>query len=148
MFGLHAGTPPAAVRRAWRDEVVWVGPPTRPSPPLAGAPLPLILAPDGCVYRQRMTEALDRAGRPWRIAYTSRSLDGIKAGVLAGLGVTAMARSSVPDGLATLPASAGLPRLAGITLALHHDPGQASEAVQRLAEFMAADLSRAFRSAA
>ncbi|RCS57510.1 LysR substrate-binding domain-containing protein [Parvibium lacunae] len=141
VFGLH--TDSAATKGAskvqlkaqsWAEKLVWVGSPQHPVQ--TRRPLPLIVAPQGCVYRQRMLETLEGLGQPWRIAYTSPSFGGIKAGVLAGLGVTVLAASTVPDGLAVLGVSDGMPSLADIRVALHYNQAEASEAVQALAQFM------------
>lgn len=48
-------------------------------------------------------QALDAAGRRWRVAYTSTSLAGAQAAVRAGLGVTVLPRGMVPPDLAILP---------------------------------------------
>jgi len=95
-----------------RERLVWVG--------LAGAlpdlqqPLPLILYPAPSITRGVALEALERAGRAWRIVCTSRSHQGLLAAALAGLGCTLLAESAVPDGLAVLPAAAQLPPLGSI----------------------------------
>ena len=49
-------------------------------------PLPLVLFDAPCLMRARAIRALDEAGIPWRIAFTSQSLGGIWAAVQAGLG--------------------------------------------------------------
>jgi DNA-binding transcriptional LysR family regulator len=49
-------------------------------------PLPLLAFEAPCVMRTAATRALDKAGIPWRIAVTSRSLNGIWAAASAGLG--------------------------------------------------------------
>ena len=50
--------------------------------------MPLVLFPQGCIYRKRMIYALESAGRPWRAAYHSQSLAGVQAAVAAGLGIS------------------------------------------------------------
>lgn len=140
VFGLHA-SPPAETGPSWREELVWVGSPQHQ--PQTRQPLPLIVAPEGCVYRRRILDTLGALHRPWRIAYTSPSFGGIKAGVLAGLGVTVLARSAVPDNLRVLGSAEHLPELAQIHVALHYTRQRADEAVLALVEFMAARLGPA-----
>ena len=53
-----------------------------------GQPVPLIAFKQPCTFRASAIEALDAAGMPWRIAFTSPSLAGLFAAVEAGLGVT------------------------------------------------------------
>lgn len=83
--------------RVWREPLVWV---TGPHDYVgSAAPLPLVVSPEPCVYRKRATEALTRARRAWRIAYTCGSLAGAIAAVRAGLGVGVLPKHMVPHGL-------------------------------------------------
>jgi DNA-binding transcriptional LysR family regulator len=102
--------------RVWREPLVWVG--RDRSGPGDGAAVPLIVSPQPCVYRKRAIEALEEAGRKWRIAYTSTSLTGTQAAVRAGLGVTVLPREMVPSSLAALGRDSGLPRLDETEIAL------------------------------
>ncbi|WP_313624364.1 LysR substrate-binding domain-containing protein [Achromobacter sp.] len=70
---------------AWPERLVWVGGRSRDRDATA---VPLVLFPQGCIYRKRMIYALESAGRPWHIAYHSHSLAGVQAAVAAGLGVS------------------------------------------------------------
>jgi DNA-binding transcriptional LysR family regulator len=97
---------------AWREPIVWIGRPgIRPDP---GAPLPLLLFPPPSITRALALEALERAGRSWRVACTSGSLSGLYAAAQAGLGVAPHAARLVPPGLAVLPASRHLPELSEV----------------------------------
>ncbi len=103
----------------WREGLVW----TCAAQHVAGfseanAELPLVVSPHPCVYRQRALKSLDRAGRAWRIAYTSTSLAGAQAAVRAGLGVTVLPRGMVPQGFAVLGRKSGLPDLPDTEIAL------------------------------
>ncbi|HUA54846.1 MAG TPA: LysR family transcriptional regulator [Candidatus Sulfotelmatobacter sp.] len=95
-----------------RERLVWVG----LSPALADPtqPLPLILYPAPSIARSVALEALERIDRSWRIVCTSGSHNGLIAAALAGLGVTLLAESAVPDGLAALPTGPALPELGTI----------------------------------
>ncbi|MGY6271463.1 LysR substrate-binding domain-containing protein [Achromobacter denitrificans] len=70
---------------AWPEQLAWVGGRQRVS---AAAAVPLVLFPQGCIYRKRAIYALESAGRPWHVAYHSHSLAGVQAAVAAGLGVS------------------------------------------------------------
>ncbi|NVO13194.1 MAG: LysR family transcriptional regulator [Rhodoplanes sp.] len=83
--------------RVWREPLVWVTAETELD--RSDGPLPLVVSPSPCVYRKRATEALDRAKRPWRVAYTCGSLAGSLAAVRAGLGVTVLPKDMVPGDL-------------------------------------------------
>jgi DNA-binding transcriptional LysR family regulator len=60
---------------------------------------PLALHPEPSVTRLRVLQALEAAGRPYRIVLSSSSLATLKAAVMAGLGVSAFARYVMPDSL-------------------------------------------------
>jgi DNA-binding transcriptional LysR family regulator len=78
----------------------------------------LILYPPPSISRAVALEALERAGRSWRIVCTSSSLSGLNAAALAGLGVTVQADGFAPAGLLPLPSSAALPELGRIEFVL------------------------------
>lgn len=105
--------------------------------------LPLALFPEGfCVFREMTLEALAGAGREWRIAYTSRSLEGLRSAVSAGLAVTVVTRSMLRGELREIEPEgpAGLPVLPAVEIALHRSPGRPSEPAQRLAELIQENL--------
>ncbi|HEX5327531.1 MAG TPA: hypothetical protein VFW75_12740, partial [Acetobacteraceae bacterium] len=100
----------------WRGPLVWVTS-TRYAPHRLD-PLPLALSsPDplserrGCDWSCGAVQALERAGRRYRIAYTSGSQAGTHAPVLAGLAVTVSAQAWLPDGLRQVRPEEGLPAL-------------------------------------
>lgn len=84
---------------------------TGPESPVTGheAVLPLALHPAPSVSRRRVLEALEAAGRPYRIAVVSSSVAVLRAAVSAGLGISAFAGYVIPAGLARLDAD--LPEL-------------------------------------
>jgi DNA-binding transcriptional LysR family regulator len=76
--------------------------------------LPLILYPPPSTSRAVALEALERAGRRWRIVCTSTSLSGLNAATLAGLGVSIQCDGFAPAGLSEVPRPAQLPELGSI----------------------------------
>lgn len=102
--------------RVWREPLVWVGRDGSSAADMSA--VPLIVSPQPCVYRKRAIEALEEAGKKWRIAYTSTSLTGTQAAVRAGLGVTVLPREMVPPTLASLGRDSGLPPLDETEIAL------------------------------
>lgn len=103
--------------RVWREPLVWVAA-DRDFWSVEGR-LPLVVSPTPCVYRKRATEALDKAHRAWRIAYTCGSLAGSLAAVKAGLGVTVLPKDMVPAGLHVIDGRP-LPDLKDTEIALLH----------------------------
>lgn len=118
----------------WREQLVWAG----LDDGLAD-PVRLVLAPSPCVYRKRALDALDAAGRRWRLAYASPSLAGQLAAVRAGLGASVLPREMVPQGIQLLGAAQGLPDLADMEIAVLHR-SDASAPVRRLAEHIQRSL--------
>ena len=112
----RAASEPGGIR-VWREPLVWVTA-DRDFRSIKG-PLPLVVSPRPCVYRKRATEALDKAHRAWRIAYTCGSLAGSLAAVKAGLGVTILPKDMVPGGLHVIDGRP-LPDLKDTEIALLH----------------------------
>lgn len=90
-------------------------------------PVPLAVNPEGCVYRATMIAALHRAGRPWRIAFTSASATGANIAVRAGLGIAAKAERALPEGCRFLGESDGLPPLGSVIVELHSSAAPINE---------------------
>ena len=87
----------------------------------AKQPLPLALFDPPCQCQTPGLEALERSGRPWRVAMTSPSLMGLWAAVSAGLGLTARAELGLPADVQTI--DLGLPPLGNIPITLHRRRG-------------------------
>jgi DNA-binding transcriptional LysR family regulator len=97
-------------------------------------PLPLALFPAGCcIFREAAIKRLERAGRSWRAACTSRGWSGIRAFVSAGLALTVVAENTLSPGMRVLGEKEGLPPLPGIEIALHRSKS-VSEPAELLAE--------------
>lgn len=126
--------------RVWREPLVWVGADLGILEQVEVTPL--IVAPSPCVYRKRAITALERHGRPWRVAYTSPSLAGQHAALRAGLGVTVLPLEMTPPDLARLGADQGLPALQDAEIALMRAPTAVAPAAERLAEFILSSLDR------
>jgi DNA-binding transcriptional LysR family regulator len=99
------------------EQAVWVG--SHAMSPRDLDPLPVALYPPGCLFREWALDALDRAGRKWRIAFISQSLAAVEAFVLQGLAVTVVKERTQPRSLVKYGAEAGLPRLPSAEIRLH-----------------------------
>ena len=104
--------------------------------------LPLIAAPEPCLYRARALKKLRNSGRTWRITYTNSDITGIQAAIEEGLGVTVLARKTVPDSLKILPFSARFPRLGKVGVHLIYNHKSASESVLKMVDYIGAVLAR------
>ena len=96
------------------DQLVWVGSAHHRSE--NKKEIPLVLAQDGCIYRQKALNQLNNADRPWRLAHTNPDLSGIQAAIEAGLGITVLAKSTVPPSLIIIESERDLPALGSIDI--------------------------------
>jgi DNA-binding transcriptional LysR family regulator len=122
----HTGTDFPHVEMLGDYPMRWVG--SAEQDPV-GAPVRLVVLQAPCLMRKVATEALDRAGIPWRIVYTSPSLAGVWAAVAAGLGVTVRTSLGLPGDVRVLD---GLPALPDIRLALFSGAATPSPACERM----------------
>lgn len=118
------------------DDMVWVGDKAKP---LAGDMIPLVLAPDGCIYRSRVIEQLKQQTRPWKIAYTNADLSGLTAAITEGLGITALAKSSKPTNLHVMN-DRRLPQLGKVNICLFNQDTQHPKISRTLADFFVSRL--------
>lgn len=105
------GAKQEAALASWPEQVNWV---SGLALERIEDPVPLVVYPQGCIYRNRIVHALESSGRSWRVAFASQSLVGIQAAVSAGLGISLLPASamladhrllSVKEGFAPVPAS-------------------------------------------
>jgi DNA-binding transcriptional LysR family regulator len=98
-------------------------------------PLPLVMADQGCLYRNRMIHAIEAAGRAWHIAYTSHNLAGIQAAVSVGLGVSILPEIAILPEHRVLKTKDGFPTITNTEVVLVA-AADASPATRRLAEIL------------
>ncbi|PTE12444.1 LysR substrate-binding domain-containing protein [Mesorhizobium helmanticense] len=116
------------------EPLVWCASPDE-TPELLD-PLPLALFPEKfCRARPHIVDALDRAGRPWRVAWTSSHLPSIQTAISLGKAVTALPASVISPMHRRLGSEDGLPELKPVELALLL-PNGARAAVRRMATFI------------
>ena len=94
----------------WSEPLEWAVQENTPLLLTDDMAVPLVLAPQPCVYRATALEALERAGRRWRMAFSSPSHAGNIAAVKAGMGITVLPRQMIVPPLRPLVRDA-LPRL-------------------------------------
>lgn len=79
--------------------------------PNGTTPLPLVLSPSPCVYRERAIDSLTQEDIGWVETFTSPSVAGIVAAVRAGLGCAILPQEMVPSGLKIVGSATGWPKL-------------------------------------
>ena len=120
-----------------RVPVVWVGRADGPARETRD-PVPLVVSGIPCVFRQAGIAALEAAGIPFRITYTSSSLAGLTSGVAASLGITVRTAQTAVAPLIVLdpPSRHGLPELPAMELSLQVARQAAAQTVAALAELL------------
>ena len=101
----------------WSEQLVWVA--SNAVPSSLRQPLPLVTLPDPCFYRKAAIKALSAVNQPWTTACSSSTMAGIRASVIAGLGVTVVGKSEVTEGLRILGPDSGLPRLSDAEVVIY-----------------------------
>lgn len=121
------------------DDLVWVA--SRDHNAQKVSIVPLIAAAEGCIYRHRAIKILDQRQQPWQIVYTIPDLTGIQHAIEEGLGVTVLARSTVPENLKILSPSARFPVLGEVGISLIcSTKNRKNKAVELLIEFFRTSL--------
>ncbi len=105
------------------------------------SPIPLIVTPAGCIYRKRAIDKLNKLGIAWRIVYTIPDLNGIQSTIEEGLGVTVLAKSTVPDNLQVIRSGKKFPKLGKIAINLINNSDASDEAVVRLMDYIKVSIS-------
>lgn len=103
--------PPAkgAARVLLAEETFWVCRKTFPL--VAGQAVPLALFERSCWWRDAAVAALRGAEQPFRVAYSSDSVAGVKAAIASGLAAGMIARSTLEPGMRILKPEEGFPEL-------------------------------------
>ena len=122
------------------DPLVWVAGSDMTSQKVSV--VPLIVASQGCIYRNRAIRMLGKSRQPWQIVYTNPDLTGIQYAIQEGLGVTVLAKSTVPDNLKILRPSPRFPELGDVGISLlFTGRHRKNEALQLLAEYLKTGLA-------
>ncbi|MGG5170602.1 LysR substrate-binding domain-containing protein [Pseudarthrobacter sp. J1738] len=112
------------------DSFTWVGLEQTQLEP--GRPVPMITYPAPSLSRKLAIDALEQAGRTWRITCTTKQISGVLAAVRAGLGVTVMPSSLVPDDLRIITQRFELPPVGDVDFTLISNPHANKDVVDAL----------------
>lgn len=122
--------------RSWVEHPIWVAAESFAIDP--DRPVPLAAHPEGCDYRARMIQALESAGRRWRFVYTGPGISGLQNAVLNGLGVSALTRPTLLNGMRILDQSDGMPPLETLRVGLFYKhPRQTAAGIKLISELVA-----------
>lgn len=128
--------------RVSRDTMVWVG--HEKTIIEADAPVPVVTYQAPSVSRDIAIQALERAGRTWRITCNSREVSGLLAAVRAGLGVAVFPQSLIPEDLVKVTNRFALPTLGDVDFTLLANPNAPKEPTDALiSAIMGRALARA-----
>jgi DNA-binding transcriptional LysR family regulator len=127
----------------WPERLSWVTSRSR-AVDIHNDPVPLVVFPQGCLYRDRAIHALETAGRSWYVAYTSPNFSGIQAAVSVGFGVSILPHTAVAPSNRVLTAKDGFPKVGNTELALLA-ASDASPATRALADLLAVFCTTAGR---
>lgn len=122
---LSEGENPYLVRE-WEDTPIWAAPLDFELG--KNDTVPLVGHPEGCEYRNRMISALTKAGRPWRVAYTSPGISGLQQAVSSGLGVTALTRKTITPSMKVLSAKDGFPAMGNFRIGMFYKHARLTDA--------------------
>lgn len=101
----------------WSEPLEWIGKTNHNWSLDKNMPLPLVLSPEPCVYRASALRALENAGIKSRIVFTSPSYAGIIAAIKAGMGISTLPRTMIPERLEVIEENL-LPKLPDIHVSL------------------------------
>jgi DNA-binding transcriptional LysR family regulator len=114
------------------DTFAWVGLEQTVLEP--GAPVPVIAYPAPSLSRKLALDALEEAGRTWRVTCTTKQISGVLAALRAGIGIAVMPTSLVPDDLKVITKRFDLPAVGDVDFTLIRNPLANTEVVDALTQ--------------
>ena len=115
-----------------QDTFAWVGLEQTVLEP--GAPVPVIVYPAPSLSRKLALDALEAAGRTWRVTCTTKQISGVLAALRAGIGIAVMPTSLVPEDLKIITSRFGLPPVGDVDFTLVRNPLANTEVVDALTQ--------------
>lgn len=115
-----------------QDTFAWVGLEQTVLEP--GAPVPVIVYPAPSLSRKLALDALEDAGRTWRVTCTTKQISGVLAALRAGIGIAVMPTSLVPEDLKIITKRFELPPVGAVDFTLIRNPLANTEVVDALTQ--------------
>ena len=91
----------------YREKLVWAG--KKCGAAYTREPLPVSVWEQGCIWRSKALDALEKSGRPYRVSYLSAHHMGQRAAIRADIAVAPLARFLISDDMVELGEGHGLP---------------------------------------
>ncbi|PYI65312.1 LysR family transcriptional regulator [Arthrobacter livingstonensis] len=113
-----------------QDTFAWVGLEETVLEPRS--PVPVIIYPAPSLSRKLALDALEEAGRTWRITCSTKQISGVLAALRAGIGIAVMPTSLVPDDLKIITKRFDLPPVGDVDFTLIRNPLANTEVVDAL----------------
>lgn len=102
--------------RLRREPLAWVA--DRGFVPPAGGAVPLVVMPDTCSLQRFILKVLKRGRTPYTIAHSASGIGGLQLALSAGLGVSCLNASAIPQGIGAVSRDIALPALPEVEFAL------------------------------
>nr|WP_326491245.1 LysR substrate-binding domain-containing protein [Paraburkholderia sp. HD33-4] len=99
--------------------------------------VPLVSIAPPCPFLHAAQRVLDAAGRPWRVALTTPSLDGLRAAAEAGLGIACRTEAGLRLPALCDTAPPRLPEIAYFTIERRHNGAESGFAARSLTSHLA-----------
>jgi DNA-binding transcriptional LysR family regulator len=99
-------------------------------------PLPLIMFPEPCPFREISFGSLARAGRQWYERITTTSVAAAQVAVLSGAGICCLPSGAILEGFKVLREQDGFPKLSATQLAIYTQSTTQSPIVDYLEEHL------------
>lgn len=115
-----------------QDTFSWVGLEQTVLEP--GAPVPVIAYPAPSLSRKLALDALENAGRTWRVTCTTKQISGVLAALRAGIGIAVMPTSLIPADLQVITERFDLPPVGNVDFTLIRNPLANTEVVDALTQ--------------
>ena len=103
-------------------------------------PIPLAVGPESCAWRRQATRAIEVAGLPYRIAYTSSSAAAIAGAVQSGLAIGVLPESALTPDMRRLGERDGFPALMPADIAVIRAESARDAVHDALVEHIASSL--------
>ncbi len=99
-------------------------------------PLPLVLFPEPCPFRQYVFTSLENAGRKWCEQITTTSVAAAQMAIMSGVGIGCLPAGAVLDNFKILREHAGFPSLPATRLAIYTQKQSSSSIVEHLETYL------------